>query len=148
MPSSEMDYNEEDLHKCEASRIACVYIPHRKALSSSFRIEDWYEWTIFTEYNHHEQNGNWNINSRVIQRRWQRFTCIQESIRQGGLESDVTHGQRSPHRVVEGVPGVVRVQLVLRGFEERQYVLPTPTSISFEMRTIFWRLPLITKSRY
>ena len=95
------------------------------------------EWTIFTEYNHHEQNGNWNINSRVIQRRWQRFTCIQESIRQGGLESDVTHGQRSPHRVVEGVPGVVRVQLVLRGFEERQYVLPTPTSISFEMRTIF-----------
>ena len=36
----EMDYNEENLHKCEASRIACVYIPHRKALSSSFRIED------------------------------------------------------------------------------------------------------------
>ena len=36
----EMDYNEENLHECEASRIACVYIPHRKASSHSFRIED------------------------------------------------------------------------------------------------------------
>ena len=99
-------------------------------------LNEWYE------YNQHEQNGNWsNINSTssVIQWRWHRFTCIQESIGQGGLESDVTHGQRPPHRVVEGVPGVVRVQLVLGGFEERQYVLPAPTSILFEMRTIFWR---------
>ena len=36
----ETDYNEENLHECKASRIACVYIPHRKALSSSFRIKD------------------------------------------------------------------------------------------------------------
>ena len=36
----EMDYNEENLHECEASRIAGVDIPHRKALSSSFRIKD------------------------------------------------------------------------------------------------------------
>ena len=35
----EMDCNEENLHECEASRIACVDIPHRKALSFSFRIE-------------------------------------------------------------------------------------------------------------
>ena len=105
------------------------------------------EWMIFTEYNPHGQNGNWNINSRIIQWRWQRFTCIQESIREGCLESDVAHRQRSPHRVVEGVPGVVRVQLVLGGFEERQYVLPAPTSILFEFRTIFWRCqPFITKS--
>ena len=107
------------------------------------------EWMIFTKYNQHEQNDNWNINSRIIQWRWQRFTCIQKSIGQGCLESDVAHRQRSPHRVVEGVPGVVRVQLVLGGFEERQHVLPTPTSILFEIRTIFLRCqPFITKSRY